>query len=129
MKPVQPAERSYAAASGIPSWSARSAAVEGNAMSGVTVATINRSTVAGSTPDHSSASRQAGRATSVIASSSAAIRRSRMPVRSMIHSFEVSTSVESSSFVSTRSGTYEPRPVIEIGRPFAVPITTGPPRT
>ena len=47
---------------------------------------------------------------SVSASSSRAIRRSRMPVRSTIHSSFVSTSVESSSFVSTRSGTWQPEP-------------------
>src|SRR5688500_7449206 len=45
-------------------------------------------------------------------SSSAAIRRSRMPVRLTIHSSEVSTSFERSSFVSTRDGAYIPQPVI-----------------
>ena len=47
------------------------------------------------------------------ASSSRAIRRSRMPVRTTIHSSEVSTSAESSSFVSTRSGTLAPMPVMD----------------
>ena len=54
-------------------------------MSGVTVATIRRSIEAGSAPAISSARRAAGRQMSVSASSSAAIRRSRMPVRSTIH--------------------------------------------
>ena len=44
-------------------------------------------------------------------------RRSRMPVRSMIHSSFVSTMAESSSFVITRSGTYEPMPVIAARNP------------
>ena len=60
MKPVQPAERSYAAASLAPSWSARSADVEGNIMSGVTVATIRRSMSVPSLPACSSACRAAG---------------------------------------------------------------------
>src|SRR6266487_3053281 len=40
------------------------------------------------------------------------MRRSRIPVRSRIHSFEVSTMRSKSWFVSTRSGTYMPVPVI-----------------
>ena len=56
---------------------------------------------------------------SVSASSSAAIRRSRIPVRSKIHSSEVSTSCASSSFVMTRSGTCVPSPVIPIRVPTA----------
>ena len=46
-----------------------------------------------------------------------------MPVRSTIHSSEVSTCCASSSFVTTRSGTLQPSPVIEIAAPCrAVPI-------
>ena len=104
MKPVQPASKSYAAASRAPSVSASSALDVGNIMSGVTVAQSKRSRSFPSSPACDSAVRAAGRARSVSACSGAAIRRSRMPVRSMIHSSEVSTSVESSSFVSTRSG-------------------------
>ncbi len=74
-------------------------------MSGVTVATISRSIDAGSAPASSSARRAAGRQMSVSASSSAAIRRSRIPVRVMIHSSEVSTSSARSAFVRIRSGT------------------------
>src|SRR5436309_5152340 len=122
MKPVQPASRSYAAASGAPSSSARRALEVGNIMSGVTVAQTRRSTSFASTWAWASAARAAGSARSVSACSGAAIRRSRMPVRAMIHSSDVSTMVESSSFVSTRSGTCAPRPVIEIGSPRALPI-------
>ena len=95
-----------------PSLSAMIAAVDGNAMSGVTVATISRSTSLPSTPACASASRAAGSATSDSASSFDAIRRSRIPVRSKIHSSDVSTYCASSSFVTMRSGTLQPRPVI-----------------
>ena len=105
MNPVQPAERSYAAASTAPSVFAISAAVEGKEKSGVTVATSSRSMSLASTPASASAARAAGSARSESACSGAAIRRSRMPVRSMIHSSEVSTCCASSSFVTTRSGT------------------------
>ena len=92
-------------------------------MSGVTVATISRSMSLPSTPAWASASRQAGSATSESASSSAAMWRCRMPVRSTIQASEVSTNVASSSFVTIRSGTLQPSPVIETGRPaVAVPI-------
>src|SRR5439155_5341772 len=46
------------------------------------------------------------------ASSSAAMRRSRIPVRSTIHSSEVSTSRSRSRLVRTFCGTYMPVPVI-----------------
>src|SRR5581483_5817345 len=121
-KPVQPAARSYAAASGMPRRSASSAAVDGNAMSGVTVATTSRSIDAGSAPAISSARTQAGAERSDIASGPSASLRSRMPVRVTILSSDVSTIFERSSFVTTRSGTLHPRPVIEIGRPFVRPI-------
>ena len=76
MKPVQPASRSYAAASGIPSESASSAELVGNIMSGVTVATTIRSIEAASTPAFDIAATAAGAAISVSASSFAAKRRS-----------------------------------------------------
>src|SRR5579885_3583048 len=91
-------------------------------MSGVTVATISRSTSAARLPARSSAARAAGRARSDIASVSAATLRSLIPVRVVIHSSAVSTIRARSSFVSTRSGTWQPSPVIETGRP-AVPFT------
>jgi hypothetical protein len=89
----------------MPSSSARIAAVQGKAMSGVIVATMIRSMLFGSTPAISTARRAAGRQMSDSASSGAAIRRSRMPVRSRIHSSEVSTTLARSSFVNTWSGT------------------------
>ena len=82
-------------------------------MSAVTVATISRSIAPASTPAALSAPRAAGRQTSESASSGAATLRSRMPVRVRIHSSVVSTRPASSSFVTTRSGTCAPRPVIE----------------
>src|SRR5438132_5813041 len=94
-------------------------------MSGVTVATMIRSMSDPSSPACTSACRAAGSARSDIASSSFAIRRSRMPVRSMIHSSVVSTRVSSSWFASTRSGTRQPMPVIEMRLASAVPINSG----
>ena len=63
----------------------------------------------------------AGRAMSVSASSRVAMRRSRIPVRSRIHSSEVSTNLARSSFVITCSGTFTPSPVIPM-RVVAEPI-------
>jgi hypothetical protein len=102
-------------------------AVVGKNMSGVEVATITRSTSAASTPARSSAERAAGRARSLAASSSAAIRRSLIPVRSVIHSSDVSTICSRSAFVRTRSGTCAPIPVMPTGRPLPVTfaITVG----
>jgi hypothetical protein len=98
-------------------------------MSGVTVATTIRSTDDASTPASSSALRAAGAAMSVSASSFVAKRRSRMPVRSTIHSSVVSTNCSRSLFVKIRSGTWTPRPVMPMRLPLAEPITSGPPRT
>ncbi len=74
-------------------------------MSGVIVATMIRSRSRGFTPACASAARAAGIARSDIASVSAAIRRSRIPVRVAIHSSEVSTISARSSFVTIREGT------------------------
>ena len=54
-------------------------------MSGVDVAMMTRSSSSGATPACASACFAAGIARSLAASSSRAIRRSRMPVRSTIH--------------------------------------------
>ena len=78
-----------------------------------------------SSPACSSALRAAGSEMSDSASSGPATRRSWMPVRATIHSSDVSTIFASSLFVSTRSGTAAPRPVIETWRPVAEPITDG----
>ena len=98
-------------------------------MSGVTVATITRSMSLGSTPAISSALR-AGRQREI---------RHRLgvgrdapladPVRSRIHSSFVSTSPPARRSSTTRSGTWQPRPVIEIGRPFARLIIRPPRRS
>ncbi len=128
MKPVQPASRSNAAAFFIPSVSAISADVVGKSMSGVTVAQMIRSISDGSAPASASASRTAGSAMSLSASSCTAKRRSLIPVRSWIHSSEVSTSCARSSFVITLAGTFVPRPVMPIRGPVAEPIIV-PPRT
>ena len=53
----------------------------------------------------SMAARAARAAMSLVYSSLAAMRRSLMPVRVVIHSSVVLTDFESSAFVSTRSGT------------------------
>src|SRR4051812_38656651 len=60
----------------------------------------------------SSARRAASTARSDEACSGAAMRRSRIPVRSRIHSSLVSTMRSKSALVSTRSGTYMPVPTI-----------------
>src|SRR6188472_4008862 len=73
---------------------------------------MTRSTSDASTPATASASRAACTDRVVVVSSSAAMRRSRMPVRLTIHSSEVSTMVDSSSLVMTRSGAYIPHPVM-----------------
>src|ERR671911_390950 len=88
-------------------------------MSGVTVAQRTRSIDDGSAPAAANAWRHGGRAMSVSASSWLANRRSRMPVRSMIHSSDVSTNFARSSFVTTLAGTLTPRPVIPNREPAA----------
>ena len=55
-------------------------------------------------------------ARSLVNSPSAAMRRSRMPVREVIHSSEVSTIFSSSALVSTLSGRYLPVPMMETVR-------------
>src|SRR6187431_1140747 len=71
-----------------------------------------RSRSVASRPATARASREAWTLRVAVVSSSAAMRRSRMPVRLTIHSSEVSTIVDSSSLVMTRDGAYIPQPVI-----------------
>src|SRR6187401_1314939 len=71
-----------------------------------------RSTSIASTPATARASRAALTESVVVVSSSAAMRRSLMPVRLTIHSSVVFTIFARSSFVMTRSGAYIPHPVI-----------------
>jgi len=88
----------------MPSLSCRITAVAGNIMSGVVVATMMRSMSSGVRPAASSARRLACSARSLVASFSATIWRSRMPVRLTIHSSVVSTRFSRSALVSTISG-------------------------
>ena len=85
-----------------PAWTETAAA--GKVLSGVDVASTIRSIDCASTPAAASASRAAAIAMSDVFSPSAAIWRSRMPVRWMIHSSEVSTIRDSSELGRTRRG-------------------------
>ena len=73
-------------------------------MSGVEVATTIRSTSALVRPALASAQRHASSARSLVDSWSAAMWRSRMPVRSTIHASLVSTTDASSALVMIFSG-------------------------
>ncbi|MEA3345305.1 MAG: hypothetical protein U9Q78_03535 [Chloroflexota bacterium] len=83
-------------------------AVAGKRCSGVIVATMIRSRSAGSKAPFFSACRAASLANEAVVSPSSAMRRSWMPVRSLIHPSEVSTMRLRSSLVSTRSGSAFP---------------------
>src|SRR5262249_19084740 len=89
---------------------------DGRMRSGVVVASTIWSTSFASTRAISSARWHAISARSLDAWSGAAMRRSRMPVRSTIHLSDVSTSFSRSWFDSTRSGTYMPVPVMVVPR-------------
>ena len=82
-------------------------------MSPVQVATMIRSMSSGLMPPSSSACSDAFAPMSEVNSSSAAMRRSRMPVRLMIHSSVVSTMCSSSLLLSTRLGRYAPVEMME----------------
>ncbi len=77
----------------------------GKKWSGLRVASTIASTDDGSSPASSRAITLARRAISAPVIPSGTHRRSRMPVRSTIHSSLVSISRVRSSFVTTRSGT------------------------
>ena len=96
---------SKAAALCAPIFSCTRQAVAGKGMSGVMVARMIKSTSAGSTFARSRARFAAKVAMSEVYSSSAAMRRSLMPVRVVIHSSVVSTNFSRSALVSTFSGT------------------------
>src|SRR5207344_1633382 len=89
---------------------------DGRIRSGVVVARMIWSTSFASTFAMASARWQAMSARSEDAWSGAAMRRSRIPVRSTIQSSDVSTSDSRSRFVRTRSGTYMPVPVMVVPR-------------
>ena|SRR5690606_29648611 len=82
-------------------------------MSGVTVATIIKSTSSPLTPLCLRHCSIAFTDKSLLASHLAAMRRSRIPVRSRIHSSDVSTIFDRSSLVSFLSGTYMPTPEMQ----------------
>ena len=86
-------------------------AVEGKVSSGVLVAQTIRSISSGSRPARPSACLAALKPSSEVNSPSAAMCRSPIPVRCLIHASEVSTILDNSAFVTTRSGRYEPIPV------------------
>src|SRR5947209_2939980 len=117
MNPEQPAERSNAAALRAPSWSWMMQALAGIGMSGVTDAQITRSRSPGPTPEARRASRAARLAKNDIGSSSRAIRRSRIPVRVVIQSSEVSTILSRSALVRILSGRHDPVPRMTARRP------------
>ena len=79
-------------------------AVEGNVWSGVAVAMTIASMSAAFTPAAESARSAARVARSEVSCPSAAMWRCPIPVRARIHSSEVSSRCESSSFVTMRSG-------------------------
>jgi hypothetical protein len=102
--PAQAAETSKHAALEAPIFVCTKQAVAGKTMSGVAVATRIKSTSSGLTLACAKAFRAAFAAMSLVCSSFAAMRRSFIPVRVVIHSSFVSTMRERSSFVSTLSG-------------------------
>ncbi len=87
-----------------PSAACTRSAVAGKASSGVLVARMIASTSAGSAPASASAARAAAVPMNAAVSCGAAMWRWRMPVRSRIHSSDVSTVRASSSLLTTRSG-------------------------
>ena len=81
-------------------------------MSPVVVATTIRSTCSGLMPALASAARPASSARSDVTVPSSAKRRDSMPVRSRIHSSEVSTRSSNQLLGTTRGGSAEPTPVM-----------------
>src|SRR5688572_3722356 len=111
-KPEQAASTLNAGHALIPSFSCTRHATFGKMRSGVVVPTSTRSMSLGGTPAFSSAARPALDARSLVYSLSAAMCRSSMPVRDLIHSSLVSTIFSRSAFVRTRSGRYLPVPAM-----------------
>ena len=103
-KPEQAALTSMAPQSGRPSRACNRHAVLGNTRSGDVVPTINSPMSCGLTPAACIARCAATSAISPLVSSSRAIRRSLIPVRSRIHSSEVSSIFSRSALVTTFSG-------------------------
>jgi hypothetical protein len=102
---LQAAERSNPQAFGAPILSCTMQAVAGNIMSGVTVATMMQSISVASMPRRSRQTLTASTARSLVATPFSTMWRSRMPVRSVIHSSLVETIFSRSALVSRRGGT------------------------
>ena len=116
-KPLHTACTSKAGQPAMPSLCCTMVAVEGNTMSGVEVATMIRSTSCACLPAAASACRAAWAARSLLPTPGATKWRARMPVRSTIHSSEVSmpcaaSSTAKSALLRRRGGRQLPVPVI-----------------
>ena len=109
-KPEQAAAKSNAQQPCAPSSRWISEAVEGKGMSGEIVEQMIRSRSVALIPAFSRAWREACTERVEVVSWGAAWRRSRMPVRSVIHWSEVSTIFSRSALVITFSGKAEPVP-------------------
>ncbi len=112
MNPVHCCRMSRAGISGTPSFAWRKQAVPGKKWSGLSVATSSMSMSSFDTPASARAALAASRARSAVDVSGSTQCRCRMPVRSTIHSSDVSMYPVSSSLVTTRGGRNPPTPVI-----------------
>jgi len=100
---------------------------EGALRSGVAVATIIRSISFGSSPAEAIASSPALAARSEVYSSGSAMRRSRTPNVSTIHSGEVGRLATTSSLVKILAGTYEPVDLMQTLSQRLFPLLIPPP--
>src|SRR6185312_15213508 len=125
MNPEHAASKSNAAARLAPSLCCTRQAVEGNGMSGVMVATMIKSICSAVTPAMAMARRAASAPRSDVYSLSAAMWRSLMPVRVVIHSSVVSTIFSRSALVRIFVGTYAPTPLMEQVRPLKSNLARG----
>ena len=119
MKPLHTACTSKAGLPAMPSWRCTMAAVAGNTMSGVEVATMSRSMSCGCAPAACMAACAAGTASWLAGVAGSAKWRARMPVRSVIQASEVSmpraaSSAASSSLETRRAGRKLPVPVMRV---------------
>src|SRR6266699_1094523 len=108
----------------IPSSSCRMHEADGSGWSGEAVATTSRSTSEGSSPATARARSAAILPIEPFDSAGPAIRRSLMPVRSVIHWSLVSTSCSRSALVRTYGGTAVPSPTISAAT--TAPFLSGP---
>ena len=106
--PLPPRSKAGMFSAPMRSWT--KAAVSGVYTSGVSVARMISSTSVAAMPASARAFSAAAEAKSAVDSSSATKCLVLMPVRTVIHSSDVSTNCAQSSLVITFSGTYAPRP-------------------